>query len=813
MTSSHPPALHVALVITKGELGGAQTHVLELCQSLRHAVRLSVLIGGNDARQSPLAQSLQTLGVQVHGVPQLGNSLNLWRVWRAMQAVVAILRDKPPDVLHAHSAVAGVISRLAGHWQHWPVVYTVHGFGFKPQSPWRIRWSAWLAEHMLAAWTTRMVCVSHHERSLASDLPLPQERIDVIPNSLQDSPWRAQADAEPAQVMMVARLAAPKRPDLLLQALALLARQGVCPPTQILGDGPLRAPLEAMRERTGLHHVQFRGDVQQVPERLAQCQVLVLLSDHEGMPITLIEGMRAGLPIVASKLPGIEEMITHGQEGLLVDGQAASVAAALQILLAHPELRARMGQAARERYERHFHTAAQAKALLRIYREAPLQATARWPMTRPRPPQQALAGAPARQQQRHLLWSLGGLLGIAFAWLLSQALQSIGWATHVFSQTVLASVLPYAVAAHLLYHGARLPLAERRSVMWVTTTLPYVLMPLGFAIVQSAYSRGAVLLTWALTCLLFWVAERWLHQHRPLKLLCLDEGVLEQVQDQLSPHERRTWPVRTVHWPEHWTFLDRAPDVDAVLLDPLAQDDALRRARLIELKRHHLRLYSPDSLAESLTGRIATERMAHMLWQPEARPAYDLVKRLLDLVLVLGLMPLWLPLGLLVGVAVRLDSPGPAVFVQWRTGRYGQPFRLFKFRSMRHSRDTTARFAQDKDPRITRLGQFIRKTRLDEIPQLWNVLRGQMSLIGPRPEQLEFVRQFASRMPSYPYRHLVRPGLTGWAQVQQGYAASEDETLTKLGYDLYYVSHYSLAMDLLIAFKTVRIVLTGHGAR
>lgn len=187
MTSSHPPALHVALVITKGELGGAQTHVLELCQSLRHAVRLSVLIGGNDARQSPLAQSLQTLGVQVHGVPQLGNSLNPWRVWRAMQAVVAILRDKPPDVLHAHSAVAGVISRLAGHWQHWPVVYTVHGFGFKPQSPWRIRWSAWLAEHMLAAWTTRMVCVSHHERSLASNLPLPQERIDVIPNSLQDS--------------------------------------------------------------------------------------------------------------------------------------------------------------------------------------------------------------------------------------------------------------------------------------------------------------------------------------------------------------------------------------------------------------------------------------------------------------------------------------------------------------------------------------------------------------------------------------------------------------------------------------------------
>ena len=813
MITTVRPLQHISLVITKGELGGAQSHVIDLCQSLRDEVRLTALIGGGDALQSPLAQSLRKLGVQVQGVPQLGNSINPWRVWQATQALVRALEQDPPDVIHAHSAVAGVVSRMAGRLNHWPVVYTVHGFGFKRQAPWRIRLSAWMAEHMLAAWTTRMICVSHHERSLARRLPLQQDRIDVIPNSLQDSPWRAQAGAEPARVVMVARLAAPKRVDRLFQALELLARQGRCPPTQILGDGPQRPLLETMRQQLALHHVQLRGDVNEIPERLAQAQVMVLLSDHEGLPITLIEAMRAGLPIVASRLPGIEEMVTHGQEGLLVDDQAASVAAALQILLDHPELRERMGRASRARFERQFQSNAQAKALQRVYQEAPLQATARWPMTRPRPPQKVLAGAPARQQQRHLMWSLGGLLGVAFAWGLSQALQQQGWATHVFSQTVLASVLPYAVAAHLLYHGTRLPQAERRSVMWVTTTLPYLLMPLGFAIMQTAYSRGAVLLTWALTCWWFWVAEHWLHQNRPLKLLCLDEGVLDQVQAQLSPHERRTWPVRAVRWPEHWARLEASPDIDAVLLDPHAVDSDARRQRLIELKCHHLRLYSPDSLAESLTGRIATDRMANMLWQPEARSAYDLAKRVMDLVLVLGLLPLWLPLGLLVGLTVRLDSPGPAVFVQWRTGRHGQPFRLFKFRSMRHSDDTTARFAQDKDPRITRLGQFLRKTRLDEIPQLWNVLRGEMSLIGPRPEQLDFVRQFASRIPSYPYRHLVRPGLTGWAQVQQGYAASEDETLTKLGYDLYYVSHYSLAMDLLIAFKTVRIVLTGQGAR
>ena len=132
---------------------------------------------------------------------------------------------------------------------------------------------------------------------------------------------------------------------------------------------------------------------------------------------------------------------------------------------------------------------------------------------------------------------------------------------------------------------------------------------------------------------------------------------------------------------------------------------------------------------------------------------------------------------------------------------------------MRHEQSAAPQFALDQDPRITHWGRFMRKTRLDEIPQLWNVLLGSMSLIGPRPEQTAFVRQFAEEIPSYPYRHLVRPGLTGWAQVHQGYASGTEGTAVKLSYDLYYVAHYSLAMDLLIIAKTVRTVLTGHGAR
>ena len=127
--------------------------------------------------------------------------------------------------------------------------------------------------------------------------------------------------------------------------------------------------------------------------------------------------------------------------------------------------------------------------------------------------------------------------------------------------------------------------------------------------------------------------------------------------------------------------------------------------------------------------------------------------------------------------------------------------------------ETGPQLSSDEDKRVTAWGKIMRRWRLDELPQLWNVLVGQMSLIGPRPEQTEFVHAFATRIRAYPYRHLVRPGLTGWAQVQQGYAEGEEEAAIKLSYDLYYVAHYSMALDLLIAYKTFRVLLNGFGSR
>jgi len=193
----------------------------------------------------------------------------------------------------------------------------------------------------------------------------------------------------------------------------------------------------------------------------------------------------------------------------------------------------------------------------------------------------------------------------------------------------------------------------------------------------------------------------------------------------------------------------------------------------------------------------------------------DALKRAADLLLGLVGLVLALPLMILVAIAVRLDSRGPILYRQVRVGRKGVCFELLKFRSMRTDaeEENGAQWAQENDPRATRLGRWLRPFRLDELPQFVNVIRGQMSFVGPRPERPIFVDRLRSRIPFYDERHSVRPGLTGWAQIQFPYGASVEDAIRKLEYDLFYLQNLSVAFDCAIVFQTVRIVLFGRGAR
>jgi exopolysaccharide biosynthesis polyprenyl glycosylphosphotransferase len=225
------------------------------------------------------------------------------------------------------------------------------------------------------------------------------------------------------------------------------------------------------------------------------------------------------------------------------------------------------------------------------------------------------------------------------------------------------------------------------------------------------------------------------------------------------------------------------------------------------------------SFYEELTGKIPVALMRDGWYEgPLAarQSAWRLrLKRSADVALAILLFILTAPFALLVAAAVKLDSKGGVLYSQDRVGRGGIAFRLYKFRSMRQNaeQDCGAVWAAENDRRVTRVGRVLRRLRIDELPQLINVLKGDMSLVGPRPERPELATNLAQTLPMYDYRHAVRPGLTGWAQVCLPYGASVDDAQEKLCYDLYYVKHRSPSLDLQIALQTIKVVMLGRGSR
>jgi exopolysaccharide biosynthesis polyprenyl glycosylphosphotransferase len=240
---------------------------------------------------------------------------------------------------------------------------------------------------------------------------------------------------------------------------------------------------------------------------------------------------------------------------------------------------------------------------------------------------------------------------------------------------------------------------------------------------------------------------------------------------------------------------------------------------LLALRRIGVRVQDAGELYESISGRVPVESVrSNALAFGEALIPSSLIRalyRTVSFVAALVLLVVLIPFGLLIAIAIRLDSKGPVFYLQERVGYRGRVFRVMKFRSMRPDAESTSGpvWATDRDPRVTRLGAVLRKLRIDELPQLFNVLRGEMCLVGPRPERPHFVDLLERRIPYYDLRHCIRPGITGWAQVCATYGSNVDESRIKLEYDLFYVKNASLLFDLTILFKTVKVALCGRGAR
>jgi sugar transferase (PEP-CTERM system associated) len=259
--------------------------------------------------------------------------------------------------------------------------------------------------------------------------------------------------------------------------------------------------------------------------------------------------------------------------------------------------------------------------------------------------------------------------------------------------------------------------------------------------------------------------------------------------------------------------------VDRVIVALDEKRGTLPVRELMELRLRGVAIEDATSFFERTSGKIAVETMLpSWLIFSEGFKTTRLkmaVKRAIDLAHAISLLVVTFPVMLVTAALIRLDSPGPILYRQERLGRNGRAFGVLKFRSMVHEaeRKSGPALAAKADPRITRVGRVVRKLRIDELPQLLNVMRGEMSFVGPRPEREHFARQLEETIPYFGLRLIVRPGVTGWAQVQSGYADSAEDMLEKLKYDLYYIKNHNLLLDLWIVLKTVRVVLVGSGAQ
>lgn len=259
----------------------------------------------------------------------------------------------------------------------------------------------------------------------------------------------------------------------------------------------------------------------------------------------------------------------------------------------------------------------------------------------------------------------------------------------------------------------------------------------------------------------------------------------------------------------------------AVLIADLRADMDERWERLIaEAALNGYPVYHSKQAQESLTGRVEIEHLSeNSFGSLIPNHSYSKIKRMLDLVISFAILPIFILPGIVIALLIKLDSPGDVFFRQVRRGYRGKIFHVLKFRTMVVTRaegpetELESAITQAKDPRVTRVGQFLRRTRIDELPQIWNILKGEMSWIGPRPEALPLSEWYMAELPFYTYRHIVRPGITGWAQVNQGHVADLDGVLEKLHYDFFYIKNFSSWLDMLILWRTIGVVFSGNGAK
>ncbi|WP_261315928.1 MULTISPECIES: exopolysaccharide biosynthesis polyprenyl glycosylphosphotransferase [unclassified Halomonas] len=370
--------------------------------------------------------------------------------------------------------------------------------------------------------------------------------------------------------------------------------------------------------------------------------------------------------------------------------------------------------------------------------------------------------------------------------------------------SIAAICLAFVATVFCLRRFSKFPGARVAAYVAPTVTLAFLVVVAILFFTREPYTRQ-VLFTGYLMCLLWFFSGYFVgRRYRQLKIGVVPVGNAIGLVSYAKVELRQL----------------TSPEPDGVRYDAIVADlrsDCLGpewERFLAECTLCRIPVYHVRQIQESMSGKVRIDHLSENEFGSLMPSAfYSSCKRLVDLLGAVLLLPLLTPVMLLTAICIRHESEGPALFLQQRMGYRGKPFKVYKFRSMYIDQKGKGFTDGEDDPRITKVGRVIRKYRIDELPQLFNVIKGEMSFIGPRPESMELSEWYERDVPFFRYRHVVRPGISGWAQVEQGYAAEVEGMIEKLQYDFYYIKHFSLWLDVLVLFKTVKTIVTGNGAR
>lgn len=402
---------------------------------------------------------------------------------------------------------------------------------------------------------------------------------------------------------------------------------------------------------------------------------------------------------------------------------------------------------------------------------------------------------------------LSFILGWGISVLFPLAVYFGSMSLQLITQGQRTAILVTTIAYHLSYFAVRRLAStypgERSGYFIVPQVVGiYVILALIALLLRLEISRF-LLVSCALMALAWFLVEHiFLHKYRRLKLAIIEGGMATHV---------LALPFLDVRILKNFDL--GGVRYDAVVADFENLDDPTQRF-LTSCALNRVAVYDAKIVYESFSGRVKINRMSeNHIGSLLPTPSFELIKLLCDWLIVLFSLPIVIPICTVTAMLVKLESPGPVIFRQVRVGQGNRLFTMYKFRSMQVNGGGSQQFTNENDPRTTRVGRIIRRLRIDELPQFLNVMKGEMSLIGPRPEQPAFVAEFDKRIPFYSYRHVIKPGITGWAQVRQGYTADADATQVKIEHDFYYIKNCSLYLDLMVLLLTIKTMLTGFGSR